>query len=89
MATPPSIAAVLSGIEDTANRITQTVPIIRTTVDSVTTIAQGKHPTPAASQQPAAVASTLNSETAAMAASSALVLGGIAVLVILMFAVKR
>lgn len=89
MATPPSIANVLSGIEETANRITyQTVPIIRTTVDSVTTIAQGKHPTPDMSQQPATV-NALNSETGAMAASGFLVLGGIAVLVILMFAVRR
>jgi hypothetical protein len=79
---------LLGTIENTAAKVGQIVPVIRSTVENVTTIAQDKRPVPSPVQQGAAV-SELTPGIAAAGISGALWIGALAVLAILFFAVKR
>lgn len=92
----PKLSNILADIESAAVKVQQTVPIIRSTVDSVTTIASGKSPTPSPYQQPATVqelvprnVGQLDANVAKTAIPSFLVLGGIAALVIVVFGRRR
>ncbi len=84
----PKLSGILSTIEDVGTRITQAVPIIRSTVASVTTIASGKHPTPDPAQQPATTAS-LTPQQGAQAIGGFLWIGLLATAAILVFGIRR
>lgn len=88
----PKLSNILGTIEGAANRVSDAIPVIRSTIASVTQIASGKSPQPAPAQQPATTqelvprnVGQLDASFAAGSATGFLILGGIAVLAILMF----
>jgi hypothetical protein len=96
MATPPKLSNILGTVENIADRIGQTIPVIRSTVESVSTIAQGKRPEPSPAQQPATTqelvprnVGQIDEHFAAGSVSGFLILGGLALLAVLFFGVKR
>lgn len=92
----PKLSNLLGTIQTTADRISSTVPVIRTAVDTVTTIASGKRPEPSPIQGPAAEQALvprnvgqLDASVAKAGITGSMIVFGLAVLVVFYIAKRR